>query len=74
MKSKILAWVNDKIKDNDRFATPILLNYKGKTSFKTMIGGIGSIFIHFILIAYSVILMIQMVKRDGSVINSTTKI
>ena len=70
---KILSWINNRVKNTDRFATPIYLNYKGNSTYKTTIGGILSIIISIILIIYSIILFIKIVNKDGSVINSVTK-
>ena len=70
---KILRWINNRIKNTDRFATPIYLNYKGNATYKTTIGGIWSIVISIILIIYSIILFVKIVNKDGSVINSVTK-
>ena len=74
MGNKFFNWVNNKVKKTDRFGVPILLNYKGENSYKTTIGGIWSIIINAILAAYSIVLLMQMINRDGSVINSTIKV
>ena len=74
MKIKILSWINKRIRNSDRFAIPICLNYKGETSFKTTIGGLGSIAIGCALVVYLVMLLVQIANKDGSVINSMTMI
>ena len=71
---KGVSWVKNKIKDTDRFALPVSLNFKGDSSFKTGIGGVVSVVIIWGLVGYSVILWIGMVNRENSVINSVTKI
>ena len=58
----------------DRFSIPICLNYKGETSFSSTIGTIGSFIIGGLLFIYFAILMVQLLNKDGSVINSTTKL
>ena len=40
---KIFTFFGKLIKSNDRFSTPISLNYLGETSYKTVIGGLSSI-------------------------------
>ena len=74
MAHKVFNWINTKVKSFDRFGIPILLNYNGENTYKTTIGGIGSIIIGIILVIYSVVLFMQIVNKDGSVINSTTQI
>ena len=74
MAHKFFDWINTKIKSFDRFGIPILLNYNGENTYKTTIGGIGSIIISIILVIYSLVLFMQMVNNEGSIINSTTQI
>ena len=74
MKSKVLARLSKLIKFNDKFAMPILLNYKGETSYKTVIGGLTSITISAIIICYSWVLFGTVVNRQNSAINSNEKI
>ena len=73
MKIKILSWISKQIRNSDRFAIPIWLNYKGETSFKTMIGGLGSITIGCALVVYLIMLLIQIANKEGSIINTAIK-
>ena len=59
MRIKILSWISKHIRNSDRFAIPIWLNYKGETSFKTIIGGLGSIAIGCATVVYLIMLLIQ---------------
>ena len=74
MKPKVLAWLSKMIKPLDKFGIPILLNYKGDSSYKTVIGGLVSIVITVILLWYAWVLFITMINRQNSVINSGDKI
>ena len=74
MKEKIGTWLNKIIKSRDRFAIPILLNYNGETWYRTTIGGLSSITITVILIAYSLVVFVAMISRKNSVINSGNQI
>ena len=70
---KIFTFFGKLIKSNDRFSTPISLNYLGETSYKTIIGGLSSIAIGISLIWYLWIMISEMVNRQNSVVNSATK-
>ena len=71
--NKIITSFGKLIKSNDRFSTPISLNYLGETSFKTVIGGLSSIAIGISLLWYLWIMISEMVNRQNSVVNSATK-
>ena len=50
---KLGAWLNNKIKSEDMFGHQIVLNFnKDGDSHKTLIGGIGSLFVSSFMIMY----------------------
>ena len=71
---RFISWMAQAIKSNDRFASPISLNYMGDTNFKTGFGGIISILLMWALLGYTALLIKQMINYEGSVINSNIKI
>ena len=62
---KISSWLSERVKDHDKFSTPILLRYKGDTEFKTGIGGITSIWLLIFLLVYAALLIKQMINRES---------
>ena len=63
---KTLVFTVNQIKSRDRFATPISLNYKGESTFKTGIGGLFSLLLLWGLLIYSALLLKQMINRENS--------
>ena len=66
--------MKEKVKGTDRFALPISLNFKGESSFKTIIGGTVSVVIIMVLLWYSALLLKEMINRENSIVSSITKI
>ena len=47
-----MSGIRDFIKEQDLYASPVVLSYRGKRGFNTMLGGIGSILITVMLLAF----------------------
>ena len=62
---KAINWGFQKVKDSDRFATPVQLKYKGDSEFKTGIGGLSSIVMSIILLVYTLLLIKKMILKEG---------
>ena len=72
--NKATNWTINFVKERDRFGKNISLNFEGKGVFKTTIGGFTTILLSILMIVYSAILLKQMINRENSVINTSTKI
>ena len=62
------------VKQSDYFGTPVSLNFKGETKFKTVVGGVVSLSILIGLLIYTGFLMNVMIKREDSSLNVVTQI
>ena len=65
MRKGLLEWTWGIFQKFDMFGSSIVLNHKGKSSFKTTIGGIVSILIYSTMISISIMLMLQTIKREN---------
>ena len=62
---KAINWGVQKVKDRDRFATPVQLKFKGDSEFKTGIGGLSSIVMLITLLVYASLLIRQMILKEN---------
>ena len=65
-----MSKVKESIKEKDVYGQPISLNFKGSETFNTLPGGILSIFMSVLLVAYFVLRLKQMVQRDNWTLNT----
>ena len=61
---KISNGVTDSIKGRDIYGQPISLNYKGDDTFKTVPGGLLSMLLLFLIIAYAFLKGKYMVDKE----------
>ena len=71
---KATRWLENKIKKADRFGVKVGLNFKGDTEIKTLLGGTSSLIVNIILAIYTIVLIIQLASKEGSIINGGQKV
>lgn len=65
---------DNSLKKLDLFAQPISITFKGESSFRTPIGGIMSILLGTLMIAFLSVKMNSLINREGSTVRKDTLI
>ena len=68
--AKIWKYIENKVKDSDMYALPVSLNFKGRETFPSFIGGIASIFLSMFLIYYFYAQWYVMFKKGNTSIST----
>ena len=72
---KVFGYFASTVKLGDLYGKKIMMTYKGEDSFKTVYGGVVSLFIKLVLLIYA-ILLISVIFNKGDTkktVNTTTK-